>query len=777
MKLRTWRSDFSLIDALEPRLVLSGPPPYPFVTAGISFDTATNQASGMFWASGTVYADDSFTGSYERFDATSRSGPGALPWAGFTRPDTDRMRLLPAAGFDGYASQNSLQFIAQQGFPPGSFVGRDSAGIVRDMGMFVEPYFQGPFGLGVYLQQDYFITTFAAMTPERGLETVTLVATPHYFKSPDYTFEYFFQSGTVEFDNVHVVSATPTLTVFDNGVRVYSTNSHATNFFMVDPDGSDGIVGFGVGLVRWAQAPDSIHVDDIHGAYRGSIMTSGPESGAFFGIQNTAGGLSGDAVADVVIAIDPDGAFTVYDAGAYDQGLRNPVNSGRWAYLANPRQRHDLDLGRLQLTDWDGRVAAVRVARNALLIPVSVAGLQAASTESGEFEEVWGIVTRGSYTPITDALDFQEAVFSTDEAGHLVALQHAISSDADKVGWYSLDLTDSFGTAAVTGSLYSWHDLNFERVAVVGRSVGGDLLFWQRLNDEWTFEDLTTAIDGAVAFGGDISGVNFANGDFFRRPLAAIVGTDADGKFIAYVQQEGAAWEFVNVEANGLVGEGVHPNFVGPLAGFGTPWDGFNFAGLDDQGRIWALWYSRALGGHWATNNLSEIAGGTPQIVSHLTAITTPWNAFQISGLDSRGHIIVTWWAREVGWRYDGLTDLVGGPSFVGVELASYYSIALNVINVIGIDAAGDAVVYWWNPKSGWNVGYPATGLSESTRPQGAILYDGFDVRYSNIPGQSASFQSITWQAADGHTKRLVWYTAAPDAWSFEDLTELAKPL
>ena len=762
----------ALCEPLEGRKLFSGPPPYPFVSAGLTFDGATDQVASMFWAEGTVYADNSFTGTYERFNATSRSGSGVLPWAGFRRVDDDRMKLLGPGGTDAYASQNALQFIAQQGYPIGPFVGRRGDGGVQDVGLFAEPYFPGPFWVGVYLQQDYFVATMMVMTSGGGVQGATLVATPSFFKSEDYTFDYHMADGSVVSTQEHVVSSSPTVTVFSNGVRVYSTYQRATNFFLVDPDGSDGIVGYGVGLARWAQAPDSVHADQVPGVYFGNVQTAGAASGGFLGVTPSGPGVTGAGAADVVVQIDAGGSFIVFAAGAYNAGLRTPVNTGTWAYRKNDRTQQELDLGQLELTDTQGRVAVVRVARNAELVVKSVAA-PGESTES-----VLGVLEHGTYTPIGGGLVFEEAVFSTDELGHLIVYQHAISSDATKVGWYWTDLVDRFDTTTVSGSVYSWHELNFTSVAVVARGSDGHLLYWERTGGNWAFTDLTASIAGAKALAGELSGVTFGRGtDNFRHPTGAIVSTDADGKFIAYVQQSGNQWTFVDVEADGLLGEGIHPSFTGPLAGFGTNWGGFNFAGLDDQGRIWVLWYAPALNGHWATNNLSEIAGGTPTIVSHLTAVTTPWYAFQVSGLDANGHILVTWWAREVGWRYDGLTDLTGGPACTGVELTSNYSVALNVINVIGIDQTGNAVVYWWNPKTGWAIGYPVSGLDGASRPSGAMQLEEFQVPYTNVPGLVASFQSITWRSADGHTKRLVWYTNAPDAWALEDLTDLGVPL
>ncbi len=780
MKREKKRPEAARVEPLEARtLLFAGPPPYPFVGVGIAFDTATDLPAGMYWAEGTVHADDSFTGSYERFDASGRYGAETLPWAGFARPDNDRMALIPAPGFEGYAAQTGSQFIAEQGFPMGTFAGRDASGAVRDVGVFVEPYmFSGGIWVGVYLQQDYLLATMAVMTPERGLEEATLVATPAFFKSSSWTFEYRFASGAIETFSVSVVSATGVMTEFDNGVRIYSSQRGSTNFFVLDTNAADGVVGYGVGYARWVAAPDSVSAAGIPGLYRGNVVTSGTASAGFFGAEGAGPGFSGAGVAEVVISIEDDGDFALYRAHEYDQGLREPFNGGRWSYLSNPRQFRELDLGRLQMVDWDGRIATFRPASRAaaILVPKSVSGL-GSSSASPDGESVIGLFTFGHYTPISEELDFQQVFFSTDPAGHVVAYQHAISSDPGAVGWYVLDLVEAVGGEAVSGPIYAWHDFNFERAAVVGRTAAGDLLFWERLYDRWTFTNLTESIEGAERFGGEIAGANIGLGDFFRRPQAAIVGTDAEGKFIAYVQRSGSEWDFVPIEANGLLGEGVHPNIVGPLAGFGAPWGGINFTGLDDQGRIWALWHSRALGDKWATHNLSEIAGGTPTIVSHLTGITTPWNAFHITGLDSRGHIIVTWWAHSVGWRYDGLTELVGGPAFTGVEIASNYNLELNVINVIGIDASGNAVVYWWNPKSGWNVGYPATGLSAETRPAGTIVFDGFRARYTSIPGLTAGFQTITWRRADGHVMHIEWYSEAPDAWRLEDLTEIAQPL
>ena len=199
---------------------------------------------------------------------------------------------------------------------------------------------------------------------------------------------------------------------------------------------------------------------------------------------------------------------------------------------------------------------------------------------------------------------------------------------------------------------------------------------------------------------------------------------------------------------------------------------------VDNQGQIWSLWRSAALPGtQWAINNLSVlagVAGDVPRIVSNLTAVTTPWNAFHITGLDAQGNVIVTWWERTVGWRYDGLTTLIGGPKLVGQNLTTNYNITQGVINIAGFDSDGSIIMYWWNPTSGWNVARPIAALSLPMRPNGPFAFDGFVVPYTSIPGLTDSFQTLTWKSNVGHRMRLVWQAGVPGQWLLQDLTEMA---
>jgi len=772
----------TVFEPLEPRLVLTGSAPYPFVTAGISYDGSDSPT--MFWGQGLVDAQDTFYGAtFERFGPHGSFGLEPLPWSGFTRPSDDAMRLETAPGITPYASQDGVQFIAQQGFSAGSFVGRDADGGVRDLAYFVEPFNVASIiatqSAGItpsqYLRGDYLITSIIVMTPSETVELGTLLITPDQGPhSTTFTFDYILPSGQINSPGVVLSSETPTSMTFANGVRVFSTFNSSTNFFVVDANPNDGVAGFGVAYARF-QSPDSVRASNLPGTYRGAVMTTGEESAAFFGVVPAPVGLGREAAAFSVIEVNDDHTFAVYRGGEYDGGQGTPVTTGTWRYTPNPIDPA-LDRGRLELEDTAGRIAVFRPARRSagILLPVEVRG-----PGFGQFERLFGMATLGNYVAFAPGLNYQEAVFDVGIDGHALALQHATSADADLVGWYSLDLYEGVGGDPVSGPLYSWHDLTFSTLAVAGRSsLTGHLQLWEREGNQWSYRDLTAELGGdARGFASDIAGATYGfYADPYRHPKAAIVGTDSSGNFIAYVQSPD--WTFVDVEAIGLGGEGVHPDFAGALVGFGTPWNAFNFVGLDHAGQIWSLWWSAGLGGpQWATNNLSAIAGGPPPIVSQLSAVTTPWNAFHITGLNAQGHIVVTWWAREVGWRYDGLTELVGGPSFFGTSIATSYNITQNVIAIIGMDGFGNMLTYWWSPSLGWNVAALASGLTPPQRPTGAMLSDGFTVPYTSVPGLTDSFQSVTWRSAAGDVMRVAWQTRAPDAWVLENLSAPSRPL
>ncbi len=783
MNERSVPSASALFEHLEPRTFLTGGPPYAFVTAGLSFDQNPDHTPTMFWGTGTVGLNDSFSGTFERFDNHSRSGSLPLPWSGFTRPDNDRMRLVSAPGVAPYATQDAGQFIAQQGFPASSFTGREADGSVRDMGYFVTPYNLGD-TVGTthvitprsYLKLDYVLTSFAALTA-KGFELVTLMIVPENYtvggvSTARFTFKYMFKAGTIETPGVSLLSETATSLSFGNGVQLYSTFHRSTNFLVVDPNPQDGVVGFGMGLARFRNGGDSIKNDMIPGTFRGSVVTSGAQSAAFFGVSPPPTGPGAAGITSVVITLAAGGQYTMYRAAQFDQGLRVPISTGTWNYGPNPSDEV-LDRGRLQLVGPAGRTAIFRPARFAagMLLPESV------SAPGASTERIIGLLTLGNYTPFAPGLDYQEGVVDVDASGHPIAYQHATSTDPELVSWYSVDLLIVGGGQPVAGPLFTWHDLTFTRFGVVGRAAAtGNLQLWERTDDQWIYTDLTAKLAGSKAFGGDIAGSVYGMfGDPYRSPRAAIVGVDTSGKFIAYI--EGNGWSFVDVEAQGLLGQGVHPKLVGPLAGFGTPWNAFNFAGVDDKGQIWSLWRSAALPGtQWAINNLSAIAGNVPKMVSHLTAVTTPWNAFHITGLDSAGRVIITWWEKSVGWRYDGLTELTHGPALVGLEISTNYNTTQGVINISGFDSDGSVIMYWWNPAAGWNVARPVTALSLPQRASGPIALDGFVVPYTTIPGLIDSFQTLTWKNNIGHRMRLAWQTATPAVWLLQDLTDLAVP-
>lgn len=203
----------------------------------------------------------------------------------------------------------------------------------------------------------------------------------------------------------------------------------------------------------------------------------------------------------------------------------------------------------------------------------------------------------------------------------------------------------------------------------------------------WTAEDLTASIN-APGLTSDLTHYIPSWGTI------QIAGLDARGHAVNYFFQPGVdtAWRFADLtEAfNG-------PIMKRGLTGYVAPWDGINFAGLNDAGEVIVYWWSlELLQTGWQTLNMTTIFNG-PTFVNQLDAYVTPWGGLNIAGRTSAGELYTYWWAPGLGpWNVSSITQAAGAPlTSNGTEVAVSGD---GGINLFSTDGGNALTVLRWTP-------------------------------------------------------------------------------
>ncbi len=317
----------------------------------------------------------------------------------------------------------------------------------------------------------------------------------------------------------------------------------------------------------------------------------------------------------------------------------------------------------------------------------------------------------------------------------------------------------------------TWTDVkDGQTYAVVATTEG--LLLFTRADDRsaWTMRNLTTELDDAEKIVGQIE-VFATNGS-----RVLIVGYAADGALLLYRQPNTGEpgnwdWDFANLTDLHLTPQGLEtPKFVGNISGFATSWDALNITGLDSQGRVRAVWIGPGMD-RWTTADLSANAG-TPRLrAGNLAAFTTSWGAINLAGVDEDGNLVVTWWVPGFErWVISDFNTLFGGAKLEPDSLTAYTT-EWGGLNIVGRDARGDVVVYWWVPgfaedpsTDRWHIANISAEVTDAEPPQnrlrGVVTQDG----QINLFGTNAGNDVV----------RYFWEPG--DRWQFENLTHTAEP-
>jgi len=264
----------------------------------------------------------------------------------------------------------------------------------------------------------------------------------------------------------------------------------------------------------------------------------------------------------------------------------------------------------------------------------------------------------------------------------------------------------------------------------------------------WTVQDLTASIN-APGLTGDLTHYIPSWGTI------QIAGLDARGHAVNYFYQPGVstAWQFsdLTVAFNG-------PIMKRGLTGYVAPWDGINFAGLNEAGEVIVYWWSlELLQTGWQTLNMTTLFNG-PTFVNQLDAYVTPWGGLNIAGRTSAGELYTYWWAPGLGpWNVTSITQAAGAPlTSNGTEVAVSGD---GGINLFSTDGGNALTVLRWKPADPiWRY----TDISTSTTGKGIELPLG---------AAAVGNKMLVAGRASGSTKSLLVFTfdTVTNTWSGVD--------
>lgn len=356
--------------------------------------------------------------------------------------------------------------------------------------------------------------------------------------------------------------------------------------------------------------------------------------------------------------------------------------------------------------------------------------------------------------------DGTHRVVSVDMFGHVLVFEQ---------GWTFEDLQAKTGAPIARGDAAIWTDPKDELTYVAAASEDGLLLFARSGTGVWTYRNLTLETGASASPVRDLT--HFVS---IRRKVVVIAGITADDGVVAFQQTladasgGGPAFAFVDISAD-LESQGQSTPRLSGLTSYVPRWDTWHLAGVDAAGRIHSIWINTNNSSFtkWRTNDLSAITGAPP-LSGQLAVTLTSWGGINLTGLDTSGNLLTTWWVPRFGgrWAVSNLTSQQGGPPLVGGNLTAYTT-PWGGINYVGLDESGVARVYWWVPSFGgrWAA---SRLLPESTRdamiPTGTLQSSVSSSGTLNVYGLSA----------DGHILRMSWNPRVSSPWAVEDLTEVS---
>ncbi len=335
--------------------------------------------------------------------------------------------------------------------------------------------------------------------------------------------------------------------------------------------------------------------------------------------------------------------------------------------------------------------------------------------------------------------------------------------------WTAVRLADVTTAPAVTGDPVTWTDPNDDLAYVAAPSAGGFLLFRRATDGTWTYRDL--AAETGNTADAPVGTLTF----FVTRPatgsaLVYVAGRNAAGEIVAYAQSTAAGsteatWTLHNI-SDDLTSRGMATPAFTELIAYVTPWNAWTIAGIDTNGDIQGIWVAPASFTTWRIDNLSDTTGAPP-ISGQLTVTQTSWSAINLGGVNSAGHLVVTWWIPSFGgdWVTSDLTNAAGGETMAPGRATGFVT-PWGAMNYVGLNGAGEVTAYWWTPStSRWTV-TPLTARfgTDSSRPTGTMTSHVSDSGTMSVLGPTDT----------GEVTRLWWTPNDDGQWKLDNLSDIA---
>lgn len=184
---------------------------------------------------------------------------------------------------------------------------------------------------------------------------------------------------------------------------------------------------------------------------------------------------------------------------------------------------------------------------------------------------------------------------------------------------------------------------------------------------------------------------------------AYIRGNNQNIAYLAATDSAHNLWLFTGNMTSGawtarnLTTELNFPGVVGDLTTYQPAWGSIHIGGVDSKGNAVNYWFAAGLP-DWQFANLTRRING-PILVGGLTSYVTSWNGLNLAGVNADGDVIVYWWAPALGsgnWTFLNMTARFGLPKLVG-QIDAFVTPG-GGLNIVGVDPDGHLQQYWWKP-------------------------------------------------------------------------------
>ncbi len=334
-------------------------------------------------------------------------------------------------------------------------------------------------------------------------------------------------------------------------------------------------------------------------------------------------------------------------------------------------------------------------------------------------------------------------------------------------GWTVTDLNLNAEQSGTSTAPVTWIDPKDSTTYAAGISTDGLMLYKNTTGTTWTVRNLNTEIAGAGLITSSLT--TFISKD----DRVYVIGLTASGEMMLFRQTGGESngeftWTARNLSTTDLTVNNLDttPVFTSPLSSYVTAWNGLNIVGLDANGDIQAVWWAPGRDA-WSAANLSNSTGAPPMQGTIAPYLISGRKVINLAGTDLAGNVVVTWWVPSFGgdWVQSNLTDLKGGPTLDAGSVATYVT-SSGGTSILGRNAEGDVVVYWWEPPLGpgnWlitNMNKLITGAEIPTGPMIGVT-------------SPSGVINIFGSAADGELIRYWWRNGDP--WQWENVSSTAS--